>query len=130
MPLEIFLTMNEEFRPLFLIPITTPSKACNLVLSPSLTLTETTIVSPGLNDGMSSFNWFDSKSLTICEGVFSFKETTGDESSSWVSLSSSVASGVKDLPGVRYHILRGNLDTQGVANRKQRRSLYGAKKPK
>ena len=37
---------------------------------------------------------------------------------------------VKDLPGVRYHILRGNLDTQGVANRKQRRSHYGAKKPK
>ena len=37
---------------------------------------------------------------------------------------------VKDLPGVHYHILRGNLDTQGVANRKQRRSLYGAKKPK
>ena len=37
---------------------------------------------------------------------------------------------VKDLPGVRYHILRGNLDTQGVANRKQRRSLYGTKKPK
>ena len=37
---------------------------------------------------------------------------------------------VKDLPGVRYHILRGNLDTQGVANRKQRRSLYGAIKPK
>ena len=37
---------------------------------------------------------------------------------------------VKDLPGVRYHILRGNLDTQGVANRKQRRSLYGAKQPK
>ena len=37
---------------------------------------------------------------------------------------------VKDLPGVRYHILRGNLDTQGVANRKQRRSLYGAKRPK
>ena len=37
---------------------------------------------------------------------------------------------VKDLPGVRYHILRGNLDTQGVANRKQRRSLYGTKKGK
>ena len=37
---------------------------------------------------------------------------------------------VKDLPGVRYHILRGTLDTQGVGNRKQRRSLYGAKKPK
>ena len=37
---------------------------------------------------------------------------------------------VKDLPGVRYHILRGNLDTQGVANRKQRRSKYGAKKGK
>ena len=37
---------------------------------------------------------------------------------------------VKDLPGVRYHILRGNLDTQGVANRKQQRSKYGAKKPK
>ncbi len=37
---------------------------------------------------------------------------------------------VKDLPGVRYHIIRGTLDTQGVANRKQSRSLYGAKKPK
>ena len=37
---------------------------------------------------------------------------------------------VKDLPGVRYHILRGTLDTQGVDLRKQRRSLYGAKKPK
>ena len=37
---------------------------------------------------------------------------------------------VKDLPGVRYHILRGSLDTQGVTTRKQRRSLYGAKKPK
>ena len=37
---------------------------------------------------------------------------------------------VKDLPGVRYHILRWNLDTQGVANRKKRRSLYGTKKPK
>ncbi len=37
---------------------------------------------------------------------------------------------VKDLPGVRYHIVRGILDTQGVANRKQGRSRYGAKKPK
>ena len=37
---------------------------------------------------------------------------------------------VKDLPGVRYHILRGTLDTQGVSARKQRRSLYGAKRPK
>ena len=37
---------------------------------------------------------------------------------------------VKDLPGVRYHILRGTLDTQGVETRKQRRSHYGAKKPK
>jgi|ERR1700704_925548 small subunit ribosomal protein S12 len=37
---------------------------------------------------------------------------------------------VKDLPGVRYHILRGVLDTQGVKNRKQRRSKYGAKRPK
>ena len=37
---------------------------------------------------------------------------------------------VKDLSGVRYHILRGNLDTQGVANRKKRRSLYGTKKGK
>lgn len=35
---------------------------------------------------------------------------------------------VKDLPGVRYHIVRGNLDTAGVANRKQGRSKYGAKK--
>jgi small subunit ribosomal protein S12 len=37
---------------------------------------------------------------------------------------------VKDLPGVRYHIVRGVLDTQGVKNRKQRRSKYGAKRPK
>ncbi len=37
---------------------------------------------------------------------------------------------VKDLPGVRYHIIRGTLDTQGVANRMQGRSKYGAKKPK
>ena len=37
---------------------------------------------------------------------------------------------VKDLPGVRYHILRGNFDTQGIAARRKRRSLYGAKKPK
>ena len=37
---------------------------------------------------------------------------------------------VKDLPGVRYHIIRGALDTQGVAKRKQARSLYGAKRPK
>lgn len=37
---------------------------------------------------------------------------------------------VKDLPGVRYHIIRGALDTAGVADRKQSRSLYGTKKPK
>ena len=37
---------------------------------------------------------------------------------------------VKDLPGVRYHILRGNLDTQGVTDRTTSRSRYGAKKPK
>ena len=37
---------------------------------------------------------------------------------------------VKDLPGVRYHILRGALDTAGVDGRKQGRSLYGAKRPK
>ena len=37
---------------------------------------------------------------------------------------------VKDLPGVRYHIIRGALDTAGVAKRKQARSRYGAKKPK
>ena len=37
---------------------------------------------------------------------------------------------VKDLPGVRYHIVRGLLDTQGVTTRKQQRSKYGAKKPK
>src|SRR6201992_368593 len=36
---------------------------------------------------------------------------------------------VKDLPGVRYHIIRGTLDTQGVADRKQARSKYGAKRP-
>ena len=37
---------------------------------------------------------------------------------------------VRDLPGVRYHIIRGTLDTQGVANRNQSRSKYGAKRPK
>jgi len=37
---------------------------------------------------------------------------------------------VKDLPGVRYHIVRGSLDTQGVKDRKQSRSKYGAKAPK
>jgi len=37
---------------------------------------------------------------------------------------------VKDLPGVRYHVIRGTLDTLGVANRKQGRSKYGAKRPK
>ena len=37
---------------------------------------------------------------------------------------------VKDLPGTRYHIIRGTLDTAGVANRKQGRSKYGAKRPK
>lgn len=37
---------------------------------------------------------------------------------------------VKDLPGVRYHVVRGSLDTTGVANRRRGRSKYGAKKPK
>lgn len=37
---------------------------------------------------------------------------------------------VKDLPGVRYHIIRGTLDTQGVKDRKKSRSLYGSKRPK
>jgi small subunit ribosomal protein S12 len=37
---------------------------------------------------------------------------------------------VKDLPGVRYHIVRGVYDTQGVSDRRQGRSLYGAKRPK
>ena len=37
---------------------------------------------------------------------------------------------VKDLPGVRYHVVRGSLDTSGVQNRKQSRSKYGAKRPK
>ena len=37
---------------------------------------------------------------------------------------------VKDLPGVRYHVIRGVLDTQGVKDRRQRRSKYGAKRPK
>ena len=37
---------------------------------------------------------------------------------------------VKDLPGVRYHIIRGTRDTQGIQDRRQRRSKYGAKRPK
>ena len=54
-------------------------------------------------------------------------------SSSVSSSGSSVSSAsgrVKDLPGVRYHIVRGTLDTAGVADRKQARSKYGAKRPK
>ena len=70
-PLDIFLTIKDEFRPEFLTDITTPSKACNLVRSPSLTLTETETVSPGLNDGMSSLSCDFSKSLTIEAGDFS-----------------------------------------------------------
>ena len=50
------------------------------------------MVSPGLKDGISVFNWLDSKSLTICEGVFSFNETSRELSSSWTSALSSVAS--------------------------------------
>ncbi len=38
--------------------------------------------------------------------------------------------GAKDLPGVRYHVIRGTLDTQGVKDRKQGRSIYGSKRPK
>ena len=37
---------------------------------------------------------------------------------------------VKDLPGVRYHVIRGTLDTQGVSDRRQRRSKYGSRRPK
>ncbi|MEE8278254.1 MAG: 30S ribosomal protein S12, partial [Thermoanaerobaculia bacterium] len=37
---------------------------------------------------------------------------------------------VKDLPGVRYHVIRGTLDAMGVQDRRQRRSKYGAKRPK
>ena len=48
------------------------------------------------------------------------------DSPSWVS----AWRRVKDLPGVRYHIIRGTLDTQGVAGRNQARSKYGAKRPK
>ena len=53
------------------------------------------------------------------------KLTNGQEVSAYIR-----GGRVKDLPGVRYHILRGTLDTQGVSSRKQRRSLYGAKRPK
>ena len=45
---EIFLTIKAELRPAFFMFMTTPSNACNLVLSPSLTFTDTTTVSPGL----------------------------------------------------------------------------------
>jgi small subunit ribosomal protein S12 len=54
--------------------------------------------------------------------------TTGMEVTAYIPL---VRGGrVKDLPGVRYHIVRGTLDTLGVEDRKQGRSKYGAKKPK
>lgn len=66
--------------------------------------------------------------------------TTGDEITTYIpgvghnlqEHSSVLVRGgrVKDLPGVRYHIVRGKLETQGVADRKQSRSKYGAKRPK
>ena len=55
-PLDIFLTIKEEFNPAFLMCITTPSNACNLDLSPSFTLTETVTVSPGLKIGKPSLS--------------------------------------------------------------------------
>ena len=50
--------------------------------------------------------------------------------SNGIEVSSYIPGRVKDLPGVRYHIVRGTLDAQGVANRNQARSKYGAKRPK
>ena len=89
MPLDIFLTIKAEFKPAFLIFMTTPSKAWSLVLSPSLTLTDTTTVSPGLNEGISSFNWLASKDSMICAGVFSSVVTGAASSSSWSSADAS-----------------------------------------
>ena len=85
MPLDIFLTINDEFRPEFLTDITTPSKACNLVRWPSLTFTDTETVSPGLNDGKSSLSCDFSKSLTIEAGDFSTSDITGAASSAGAS---------------------------------------------
>ena len=71
MPLDIFLTINEELRPAFLIFITTPSKACSLDLFPSCTLTVTTTVSPGLKGGISSLSCELSTDLMMLAGVSS-----------------------------------------------------------
>ena len=84
--------MKDEFNPEFFTPITTPSNACNLVLSPSRTLTETTTVSPGLNSGRSDFNCLDSKSSMICDGVFSTRETFNSSSAGTSASSAGVSS--------------------------------------
>ena len=93
-PLEIFLTIKEEFNPAFLMPITTPSKTCNRTLSPSLTFTDTATVSPGLKSGVSSFNCLVSKFLMIWAGVFSSKDTFTDCSSSAAASSADTSSSV------------------------------------
>jgi small subunit ribosomal protein S12 len=58
--------------------------------------------------------------------------TTGYEVASYIGGEGHLVRGgrVKDLPGVRYHVVRGSLDTQGVPDRRQGRSKYGAKRPK
>ena len=56
--------------------------------------------------------------------------TNQKEVNSYISIVLVRGGRVKDLPGVRYHIVRGTLDTAGVASRTQRRSKYGAKRPK
>ena len=91
-PLDIFLTIKDELRPEFLTDITTPSKACNLVRSPSLTLTETDTVSPGLNDGISFLSCDFSKSLTIEAGDFSTSDIAGASSSTGASSSGEASS--------------------------------------
>jgi len=68
-PLDIFLTIKDEPKPLFLMESTTPSNGCNLSLVPSTTLTSTTTVSPGEKLGISSLSCEDS---TVCIYLFLF----------------------------------------------------------
>ena len=81
--------------------------------------------------------WTPVRSVAVCAPV---RLTNGKEVNSYIpgeghnlqehSIVLVRGGRVKDLPGVRYHIVRGTLDTSGVKDRTQRRSKYGAKRPK
>lgn len=81
--------------------------------------------------GINSVDLFFAKKSQYHNGIFHYnRRRTSKSRSDNAYFEIRVGGRVKDLPGVRYHIVRGTLDTAGVANRTQRRSKYGAKRPK